>query len=71
MLERTVHPNTEIEDYHRVLDAMAERVRELHVEGTSSLEVCKILNRVIFMNLNFGGKKEDFYNPDNSFLVRF
>ena len=27
MLERTVHPNTEIEDYHRVLDAMAERVR--------------------------------------------
>ena len=68
MLERTVHPNTEIEDYHRVLDAMAERVRELHVEGTSSLEVCKILNRVIFHEFEFRGEKEDFYNPDNSFL---
>jgi len=68
MLERTVHPNTEVEDYHHVLDAMAERVRELRVEGASSLETCKVLNRVIFHEFEFRGEKEDFYNPDNSFL---
>ena len=38
------------------------------MEGTSSLEVCKILNRVIFHEFEFRGEKEDFYNPDNSFL---
>lgn len=68
MLERTVHPSTEAEDYHNLLNEMAGRVRELRVEGASNLETCKVLNRVIFHEFEFCGEREDFYNPDNSFL---
>lgn len=68
MLERTVHPNREVEDYQGLLSDMAVRVKELLVEDASNLETCKVINRVIFHEFEFCGEREDFYNPDNSFL---
>jgi regulator of sirC expression with transglutaminase-like and TPR domain len=68
MLERTIYANREVEDYQLLLDEMAGRVKELLVEGTSRIETCKVINRVLFHDFEFRGEKEDFYNPENSML---
>ena len=68
LLERTVHASREIEDYHKVLDDVAARVKELLVDGVSSVETCRVINRVLFHEFGFRGESEDFHNPENSFI---
>ncbi len=61
------------------LDALARRVRALLAlpepdvapqlpEGVGPLSVIDAINKVLFEDENFHGNKDDYYNPDNSFL---
>jgi regulator of sirC expression with transglutaminase-like and TPR domain len=68
LLDRTIHPEVEPEHISLFLDEMADRCEALITGPLDAVELCHILNRVMFNEYGFSGDREDFYSPENSFL---
>ncbi len=73
------YPDLNISQYVAQLDTLAERVRDTLAlpglqqlpqlpEETELLDVIDAMNKVLFEEEHFYGNKEDYYNPNNSFL---
>ena len=70
LLDRTVYPNFDTSTYSFFLDKLADRCRELLLQPSSPRMTCEVINRVLFHEYGFRGARENFENPDNSFLHR-
>lgn len=67
-LARERYPALEVESYLRQLEAMAAAVRDRLPSDPSPTDVIAELNRYLFDELGFGGNRDDYYDPRNSFL---
>ncbi len=70
LLDRTVYSNFDTSTYSFFLDKLADRCRELLLQPSSPRMTCEVINRVLFHEYGFRGARENFENPDNSFLHR-
>ena len=70
LLDRTVYPDFETSTYSFFLDKLADRCRELLLQPSSPRMSCEVINRVLFHEYGFRGARENFENPENSFLHR-
>jgi regulator of sirC expression with transglutaminase-like and TPR domain len=70
LLDRTVCPDFEMSTYSFFLDKLADRCRELLLQPSNPRVTCEVLNRVLFHEFGFRGARENFENPENSFLHR-
>lgn len=68
MLSKTLGAKVDVGACCLFLDEMADRCKELLIEGSSSYEDCRVLNRVFFHEYGFVGDVENFYNPENTFM---
>jgi regulator of sirC expression with transglutaminase-like and TPR domain len=68
MLDRTEFPDMNTGDCGLFLDDIARRAKELLVLPGTTIEKCRVLNRVIFHEYGFRGAVDDFDDPRNSFL---
>ena len=70
LLDRTVYPDFETSTYSFFLDKLADRCRELILKPSSPRMTCEVINRVLFHEYGFRGARENYENPENSFLHR-
>ena len=70
LLDRTVYPSFELSSATLFLDELSDRCRELLAPPMLPLEICSVMNRVLFHEYGFRGAGKDFENPQNSFLHR-
>ncbi len=70
LLCRVAYPELSAADICSQVDALAARCLELLIKPASPRERCLVINRVLFHEAGFRGNKEDYSNPDNSFLNR-
>ncbi|WP_221032283.1 transglutaminase-like domain-containing protein [Actomonas aquatica] len=68
LLARTVRPRLDVGECCAELDRIADRCRELIVEPSSTREKCRVINRVLYHELEYRGNVEHYTDPDNSFL---
>jgi len=68
LLDRVLHPGFETSTYTFLLDQLADRCRELILQPSTARKNCEVLNRVLFHEYGFRGARENFDNPENSFL---
>ena len=64
------YPELNIALYLAKLDALAERARDLAAQEGGSYRVLACVNYVLFSSEGFTGNREDYYDPQNSFLNR-
>lgn len=69
-LAHDAHPELDIEQVLGEVDALAARLRERVNAGDGPLQRLGALNQLFFRELKFGLNRNDFYNPDNSFVHR-
>ena len=62
-------PNVDIPAYQDTLDAWAEDVRE-DVEAASGADRALILTRYMTTVLGFEGNRDDYYDPNNSYVTK-
>ncbi|MEM7759711.1 MAG: transglutaminase-like domain-containing protein [Cyanobacteria bacterium P01_A01_bin.40] len=62
------YPNLDVQKYLDILDATAEEISVQLAPERYPLKVVKTINQHLFERLKFQGNKQDYYNPDNSFL---
>jgi regulator of sirC expression with transglutaminase-like and TPR domain len=70
LLDRTIYPSFEMSTSTLFLDKLSDRCRELLTPPMLPLEICSVMNRVLFHEYGFRGAGKDFENPQNSFLHR-
>ena len=70
LLDRAVYPSFELSSATLFLDKLSDRCRELLTPPMLPLEICSVMNRVLFHEYGFRGAGKDFENPQNSFLHR-
>ena len=68
VIAQTEYPNLDPQRYLRRLDELAQRVRTYIPASGESRAALAALNRVLFEEEGFRGNREDYYNPQNSFL---
>ena len=68
LLDRTVYPDFDTTTYSFFLDKLADRCRELLLQPSNPRVTCEVNNRVLFHEFGFRGARENFENPENSFL---
>lgn len=68
LMSRTANPDVDVGACCSLLDEVARRTRELIVEPATMRDKCRILNRVLFHEFGFHGNKENYADPQNSFL---
>ncbi len=68
LLARTVRPRLDAGACCEELDRIAARCRELIVDPSSAREKCRVINRVLYHELEYRGNVEHYTDPDNSFL---
>lgn len=62
------YPDLEVSKYLDYLDKIAENIKANINSSFYPLQVIKAINNHLFDKLNFQGNKQDYYNPDNSYL---
>ena len=65
---RAEYPDLEMENYHRLLDSLAERALRKSGDRCESLAVLSAVNQVLFEEEGFRGNRDDYYDPRNSYL---
>ena len=70
LLDRVIYPDFEASTYSLFLDKLSDRCRELLLKPCSPKSTCEVINRVLFHEYGFRGARENFENPENSFLHR-
>ncbi|ARU03976.1 hypothetical protein CCO03_04170 [Comamonas serinivorans] len=67
-LAADVYPAMDTEQVRDQIDALAVRLRGRVATGADALQRLRALNQLFFEELRFGLNRNDFYNPDNSFV---
>ena len=65
---RDAYPQIHIEAYLERIQHLANRARGRFKPGSSIWEIVKQINWVLFVEEEFRGNKEDYYDPRNSYL---
>ena len=68
MISRVAYPDIDVGKIFQELDEIANRCRELIARPASYREQCLVVNRVLFHEYGFRGNKENYNDPDNSFI---
>ena len=68
MLSKTLGAKVDVGACCSFLDEVADRCKELFIEGSSPMEYCRVLNRVLFHEYGFVGDVEHMDNPANTFI---
>lgn len=64
------YPSLDVEGYVDQLDEMAAEARGIAGNSRHQRRLVEGLNHYLFERLGFAGNKDDYYNPENSFLNR-
>jgi regulator of sirC expression with transglutaminase-like and TPR domain len=67
-IARMEYPDLDCDEYLERLDWYARRVEQMLPEIPTTTEVIAALNQVLFVEEEFRGNGEDYYDPCNSFL---
>jgi regulator of sirC expression with transglutaminase-like and TPR domain len=70
LLARTRYPDLNQSAYAARLDELARELRERLTGRETPRATIEVCNRHLFQTLGFRGNKEDYYDPDNSYLNR-
>jgi regulator of sirC expression with transglutaminase-like and TPR domain len=70
LLARTRYPELNQPAYEVRLDEMARELRERLTGRETPRATVEVCNRHLFQTLGFRGNKQDYYDPDNSYLNR-
>jgi regulator of sirC expression with transglutaminase-like and TPR domain len=68
LVARIEHPDLDRRAIATQLDELAEGVRPLLPAEAPPLEKVRILSRYLFDEVGFRGNRENYYDPDNSFI---
>lgn len=68
LLDRTINPRLDTAHSAEILDEMGIRALELFVEPCSFKEKCRVINRVVFHEHEFGGDLKEYKNPNSSLI---
>ncbi|MFZ1731303.1 MAG: transglutaminase-like domain-containing protein [Bacteroidota bacterium] len=68
ILSRYGFPGINTDTYHRRFDDMAADIRMLAGGGAAPLDMFMKMRSYLFSDLGFIGNREDYYNPNNSFI---
>jgi regulator of sirC expression with transglutaminase-like and TPR domain len=69
-IARDAYPDLDIEHYLAAIAGLAERVRGRCAPGAKPRAVLGQINWVLFVEEGFRGNREDYYDPENSYLNR-
>ncbi len=70
LLARTRYPELNQPAYEVRLDEMARELRERLTGRETPRATIEVCNRHLFQTLGFRGNRQDYYDPDNSYLNR-
>ena len=70
LIARYTYPDLDQAGYVRILDAMADEVKERLGRKASGEETVKTINRYLFVEQGFAGNTHQYYDVDNSYLNR-
>ena len=70
LLARTRYPELDQPAYEVRLDELARELRERLTGRETPRATIEVCNRHLFQTLGFRGNKQDYYDPDNSYLNR-
>ncbi len=70
LLARTQYPGVNPAAYQALLDSFAGELRDQIADQDTPVSVLAGINQYLFAELGFHGNREDFYDPDNSYLNR-
>ena len=62
------YPRLDIHDYLMTLDIIFQRIKDELGKEVYPLKVIKTINKYLFKELGFKGNKDNYYDPDNSYL---
>ena len=69
-LAKAEYPDLDVREYLNVLQAIASEIKPQLPAELYPLKVIEIINYHLFDRLGFQGDRQDYYNPENSFLNR-
>jgi regulator of sirC expression with transglutaminase-like and TPR domain len=70
LIARTGFPDLSVSDCTEQLDRWADRLRKSLDESSSAGDILIHLNRILFDEEGFQGNRQNYYDPQNSFLNR-
>jgi regulator of sirC expression with transglutaminase-like and TPR domain len=70
LLAKTRYPELDESAYRTRLDEMARELKERLTGRETPRATVEVYNRYFFRRLGFRGNREDYYDPDNSYLNR-
>ena len=62
------YPDLNVQNYLDILETIALEIEFQLPEERYPLKVIQTINNYLFKHLNFQGDRQNYYNPDNSFL---
>jgi regulator of sirC expression with transglutaminase-like and TPR domain len=68
LLAQTEYPDINIEAYQAQLDDYARILRERVVMAGDALQILRTINQFLYGELEFRGNRQNYYDPDNSYL---
>ena len=69
VIAKAAYPDLNASLYLERLDQMAARVKLDLTADTEPADIVARLNHILFEQERFRGNREDYYDPDNSFLT--
>ena len=71
LIAKLAYPNLDIPHYVECLDQLAEEFRtKWHSTDSPSGKAARLLSNFLFKDKGFSGNREEYYDPDNSYLNR-
>jgi regulator of sirC expression with transglutaminase-like and TPR domain len=70
LIARYAYPSLDVSTYTRLLDEMAQEVRDRIGPRASGEETVKTLNRYLFTEQGFKGNTKNYYEAENSYVNR-
>ena len=71
LIAKLAYPDLSIPQYRDGLDQLAEEFRtKWHAAESPSGKVAKLLSNFLFKDKGFSGNREEYYEPDNSYMNR-
>ena len=67
-LAQDAHPELDVQDVLAQMDVLLERIKRRMPEDASAMHRLRSLNHYFYEELKFAGNRNDFYNPNNSYL---
>jgi regulator of sirC expression with transglutaminase-like and TPR domain len=70
LIARIAYPHLDTAKYQQYLDQLAKRLKERISPSSSAGDTLMEMNRILYDEEGFQGNRQDYFNPDNSFLNR-